>query len=363
MAFTMCSYFNSTTGDLVISGQEETLEGYTQLTTPSTNPTEMSKWPWKSNRSSVKTVHVGTISPVDVTSTKYMFSDCSSLTSLDLSDFDTSKVTNMRDMFSGCLSLTSLVLSNFNTSHVTDMDNMFAGCHNLTSLDLSNFDTSQVTDMNSMFSGCESLISLDLSSFNTSQMTNMSYMFYGCSKLTSLDLSNFDTSQMTGMGYMFYNCSSLTSLDLSSFDTSKVTDMSQILNSCSSLHIIDIPTTATNIVSELPKSTYYDAETGTPYAKADIPGGSTYVDDESYVTSPAGVIHTRQGVLAMSRTINDRISSLQNHRRILESEMSGDRMYVVGSADAKQSVTGETVVAPCLLIVNGDGGTNMTYRE
>ena len=363
MAFTMYSYFNEVTEDLIISGQEETLDGYTQLDTPSTNPTWSSDWPWYSNRSSVKTVHIGSVSPIDVTSTAYMFQNCYNLTSLDLSSFDTSKVTDMNQMFYYCYNLTSLDLSNFDTSNVTSMRDMFNNCYNLTSLDLSSFDTSKVTSMFGMFNNCSKLTSLDLPSFDTSHVTSMSSMFSRCSKLSSLDLSSFDTSNVASMYSMFYGCSSLTSLDLSSFDTSKVTDMRNVFSGCSNLHIIDIPTTATNIVSQLPKDTYHDAETGTPYAKTDIPGGSTYVDDESYVTSPAGIIHTRQGVLTTSRMINDRISSLQNHRRILESEMSGDRMYVVSSADADQSVAGETVVAPCLLIVNGGGGTSMTYRR
>ena len=100
--------------------------------------------------------------------------------------------------------------------------NMFYQCRSLTSLDLSSFDTSKVTGMSYMFYDCSSLTSLDLSSFDTSNVTGMSYMFYDCSSLTSLDLSSFDTSKVTGMSYMFYDCSSLTSLDLSSFDTSSL---------------------------------------------------------------------------------------------------------------------------------------------
>jgi surface protein len=52
-----------------------------------------------------------------------MFNQCSSLTSLDLSNFNTSNVNNMSGMFSQCSSLTSLDLSNFNTSNVKDMLN------------------------------------------------------------------------------------------------------------------------------------------------------------------------------------------------------------------------------------------------
>ena len=73
---------------------------------------------------------------------------------------NTSNVTDMYDMFSGCSGLTSLDLSNFVTSNVTDMNNMFRGCSGLTSLDLSKWDTSNATDMYSMynmFGGCTSL--------------------------------------------------------------------------------------------------------------------------------------------------------------------------------------------------------------
>jgi surface protein len=99
-------------------------------------------------------------------------------------------------MFSGCESLTSLDLSSFDTSNVTNMEGMFSGCSNLTSLDLSSFDTSNVTKMVQMFAGCESLTSLDISSFNTSKVTNMQYMFRNCGSLTSLDLSSFDMSNV-----------------------------------------------------------------------------------------------------------------------------------------------------------------------
>ena len=50
--------------------------------------------------------------------TNYMFSDCYSLISLDLSNFNTQNVINMRNMFSNCNSLISLNLFNFNTQNV-----------------------------------------------------------------------------------------------------------------------------------------------------------------------------------------------------------------------------------------------------
>ena len=89
-----------------------------------------------------------------------MFSNGISLTTLDLSGWNTSSVTSMKSMFYNCSSLTSLDLSGFNTSSVTDMYRMFSDCTNLTFLDLSHFDMSKVTDMNNMlqmFNGCTNL--------------------------------------------------------------------------------------------------------------------------------------------------------------------------------------------------------------
>ena len=163
-----------------------------------------------------------------VTDMRGMFSGMSNLTSLDLSNFDTSKVTNMTSMFNNTTSLTSLNLSNFNTSNVTSMSDMFKDMHGLTTLDLSSFDTSKVTSMMWMFSGMSNLTTLNLSNFNTSQVTYMHYMFSGMSNLITLNLSSFNTSKVTEMSGMFSNMSNLTSLDLSNFDTSNVIGMSNM---------------------------------------------------------------------------------------------------------------------------------------
>ena len=174
----------------------------------------------------------------NVTTTYLMFYACTSLTSLDFSNFDTSIVTNMSEMFESCTNIRTINLSNFDTSNVTDMNFMFGRCFSLTSLDLSNFDTSKVARMDWMFYDCESLTTLDLSNFDTSKITSMNRMFKGCSGLTSLDISSFDTSKVTDMYDMFYHCDSLTSLDLSNFDTSKVTEMGEMFYYCHNLTTI-----------------------------------------------------------------------------------------------------------------------------
>ena len=81
-------------------------------------------------------------------------------------------------------SLTSITgLDKLDTSKVTDMYCMFNGCNSLTSLDVSSFNTANVTDMGYMFGS--GLTSLDLSSFNTAKVTNMKGMFFSCSLLTT----------------------------------------------------------------------------------------------------------------------------------------------------------------------------------
>ena len=180
----------------------------------------------------------------------YIFSEHRSLTTLDLSNFDTSKVTNMSGMFKGCRNLTNLDLSSFDTSNVTDMSQMFNLCYGLTNLDLSSFDTSTVTDMSRMFELCCNLTNLDLSSFNTSNVQNMSDMFWQCG-LTSLDLSNFNTTNVRDMSSMFEGCCDLTNLDLSGFNTTNVTNMVCMFKDCISLTSLDLSSFDTSNVTSM----------------------------------------------------------------------------------------------------------------
>ena len=87
---------------------------------------------------------------------------------------------------------------------------MFNNCTGLTSLDLSRFDTSNVTDMNSMFHKCTGLTSLDLRGFDTNNVTNMQFMFAGCSSLTTIYVSNKWLNESVTSSYnMFDDCTNL----------------------------------------------------------------------------------------------------------------------------------------------------------
>lgn len=167
------------------------------------------------------------------------FMGCSNLKVIEglenINTIDTKKIS-----FLGCKSLTSLNLSNFNTSKITDMSEMFRGCNSLESLDLSSFETSNVTNMVCMFAYCSSLKNLNISSFNTSNVTDMTSMFWNCKSITNLDLHHFATNNVTSMVGMFCDCNSLSIINLSNFNTYNVAYMSSMFKGCSSLNCIDI---------------------------------------------------------------------------------------------------------------------------
>ena len=90
------------------------------------------------------------------------------------------------------------------------MNRLFAYCSSLTSLDVTHFNTAKVTNMNSMFECCSSLTSLDVTYFNTANVTGMNNMFYSCSALTTIYASdNFVTDKVEYSYNMFYDCTSL----------------------------------------------------------------------------------------------------------------------------------------------------------
>ena len=96
------------------------------------------------------------------------------------------------------------------TTNVKNMRYMFYECSSLTKLDLRNFNTKNVRNMWCMFYGCKELIQIKFEkNFNTEKVKNMGSMFYNCSKLKTLDLKYFNTENVKNKNYMFENCNNL----------------------------------------------------------------------------------------------------------------------------------------------------------
>ena len=186
--------------------------------------------------------------------TSYMFYECSKLKSLDLTSFQSSKLIDMEYMFANCSSLENIQFSSsFDTSNVKYMKYIFNNCSKLKSLDLSSFNTNKVTSMERVFAQCSSLENIIFSNnFGVKEANSTEYMFYECSKLKSLDLTSFQSSKLIDMEYMFSKCSSLENINFSSsFDTSKVKFIKYIFNECSNLKSLDLSSFNTNNVTSM----------------------------------------------------------------------------------------------------------------
>lgn len=253
-----CSWTLSEDGELVVkptNGSEGTLQSFTST----------SIIPWYSKRTEIKSVrfegkvksglHLANmfegcinLSSIDLTNLdttgvsnfNSMFKNCKSLESLDVSKLNTTSALDMRYMFDGCTRLMSLDLSSFNTVNATNMYRMFAGCKSLTSLNLSGLKTGKVVNFSNIFLNCEKLKTLDVSGMDVSKAVNLSGMFGGCSSLTSLDLTNFKTTRANEMSYLFDGCSSLTTLKFTTLDTSNASNLSYMFRGCSSLKTLDL---------------------------------------------------------------------------------------------------------------------------
>ena len=264
------------------------------------------------------------------TSCYYWFTGCSNLTTIEGIEYlNTEKVTDMICMFFHCSSLTSLDLSNFNTANVTDMGYMFNGCSALTTIFVSDkFVTDLVTKSTDMFSDCKNLIgaikydgsktnnkdyanmvtgyftpkggfpgyakfdegtgtltftsgpskpegAYDLNvgiyypgwwpgqrgkiktvvfdaSFANARPTSCYCWFSGCNNLTEIKgIEYLNTENVTNMGFMFNSCKVLTSLNLSNFNTEKVTDMQGMFGECWDLTSLDLSNFNTEKVTNM----------------------------------------------------------------------------------------------------------------
>lgn len=116
---------------------------------------------------------------------------------IDLTNFDTSNVTNMSYLFYNCRTLPSLNVSGLDTSNVTTMEGMFAYDYALSEIDVSSFNTSKVKSMNTMFANCSNLATIYASSsFVTTAVENSTDMFTGSTKLVGGAGTVYDASHI-----------------------------------------------------------------------------------------------------------------------------------------------------------------------
>ena len=79
----------------------------------------------------------------------------------------------MNRMFKNCSALTSVDFSSFNTKLVNTMDYMFQDCKSLTSIDIGKFITSGCTGISKLFVNCENLKFINMASSTLSQSNDI----------------------------------------------------------------------------------------------------------------------------------------------------------------------------------------------
>ena len=152
---------------------------------------------------------------VDSTHTdlSFMFSNCTYLTSVNTTDWDTRNVNNMNSMFNNCRRLPEFNMRDFRSStslsdgsilNSVSTDRMFMSCKSLTTLDASEANIS-IDWARYMFSGCNQLVTLDLSGVSMDKCTTATDMFSGCTALV-----NFIAPKNINVSIDFGDCTELT---------------------------------------------------------------------------------------------------------------------------------------------------------
>ena len=114
---------------------------------------------------------------------------------------------------------------------------LFEKCLTLTTIDVSGFDTSEVASFSIMFNGCTALTTISgLDTLNTTNATNFSSMFNGCSALAEIDIRSFDASKVTNTAGMFNGCTALTTIYAKAgTDWTTISYSANMFNGCTSL--------------------------------------------------------------------------------------------------------------------------------
>ena len=164
-------------------------------------------------------------------SLRYLFERCNCIESIDFKKYCRKKCYVER-IFSGCSSLKELTLSNFYNNEIENMCCFFDELPSVEKINLSNFYNNKADNMNSTFDGCISLKELNATNFYNNEAENMNSTFDGCISLEKINLSNFFNNKGDNMNSTFNRCSSLKELNFINCKNNK-TDLFSSFTGCS----------------------------------------------------------------------------------------------------------------------------------
>lgn len=170
----------------------------------------------------------------NITSTRNLFYNNKSFTSIDCSEMDMSNVTDAYGMFQQSRSITTLDLSNWDVRKLQNAAYMFSECTGLTSLNINNWQTSSLTNMNSMFKQLRLPI-YNVNHLDVTNVTNMNSIFYGAfyntGSATTIDIHDWNPTAVTDTSSMFDWGRLLTQIDMRKMDLTNVTNYTNMFGS------------------------------------------------------------------------------------------------------------------------------------
>ena len=111
---------------------------------------------------------------------------------------------NMHSFFRGFTKLRELIHFDYiDTSRVGEMSDIFYDCDSITSLDLSSWDTSCAYSVYQTFGYMSNLTKLNISGWNLNNTEYFGYTFGYCPKLADLNMTGVTAKKPRGMEYMF----------------------------------------------------------------------------------------------------------------------------------------------------------------
>ena len=167
----------------------------------------------------------------------------SNLLNLEYANVTGLKVKRVTGMFANCTKLHTIVgLDTWDVSECTFIKWLFQNCSSITSIDISGWDAPKLNYCSFVFNGCSSLQTVKMNnvrfgySYAPGTYGEFTDFLKNCSKLTTVEAKN--AGFIGGLKGMFANCGSLIRVDLSNCDMSRVTSIGSMFQNCSELATI-----------------------------------------------------------------------------------------------------------------------------
>lgn len=167
----------------------------------------------------------------------YWFFGTTSMTSIDVSNWDISSMTSLRRMFS-TTGLTSIDISSWDTSNIENMEGLFNNSESLAAITgIENLDLTSLTNAGGLLERCTSYVTgtFDFSWFTPPNVVITNSLFAN-TEATSIDMSGGFAS--ANASFMFSNCTELVSVNATNLDLSNATNTTRMFADCSNLTTI-----------------------------------------------------------------------------------------------------------------------------